>query len=103
MHSEDLTIEDWMARLKRAYEVGYYKTEAALGQQEPFPWQNKTCRDCPFWLDTNWCQVHAEDRAAGEHTCAYFDPPYRLAARNIIDERQQQSRRRFLDWFSGNH
>ncbi len=102
MDSEDVTIENWMKRLKRAYEAGYYKTEPALGQQQPFPWQNKTCRDCPFWLDTCWCQVHAGDRALDEHTCAYFDQPYHTAARSIIDERQRLSRRRFLDWLSGN-
>ena len=97
-----INTEAWVLRLKRAYDAGYYKTEEALGEQEPFPWQNKTCRDCPFWLDTRWCQVHAEDRGPAEHTCSYFDAPAHAAARHIIDERLRLSQRRFWEWLSGN-
>ena len=102
MNSGSGLDDAWLLRLKRALDAGYYRTEAALGEQEPFPWQNKTCRDCPFWLDTSWCQVHGEPREAAAHTCAYFDESHRLAARHIVEERQRLAQRRFWDWLAGN-
>jgi hypothetical protein len=95
--------EPWMLELKRRYEAGHFKTEAAVGEQETFPWQGKVCGDCPFWLNTVWCEVHAADRPADEHTCSYFDDAGRPLAQGIIDERLRVSRRRFLDWISGEH
>ena len=92
--------EPWMVELKLKVEAGRFKTEAALGEQERFPWQDKVCGDCPFWLDTDWCQVNAADRPADEHTCAYFDQGSRLAAESIIDDRLKMSRHRFFDWLS---
>ncbi len=65
--------EEWMLGLKRAYEAGYYKTEPATDEQERFPWQDKSCRDCPFWLDTEWCEVFAREQHPTVHTCSYFD------------------------------
>jgi hypothetical protein len=93
-------VDEWMVRLRRAVEAGYFKTEAALGEQEPFPWQNKTCTDCPFWLETHWCQVHGADREPDAHTCGYFDPCSHTAARHIIHERELLAQRRYWDWFS---
>ena len=37
------TVEKWMQNLKAAYDAGYYRTEADLGEQLNFPWQNKCC------------------------------------------------------------
>jgi hypothetical protein len=71
--------DNWMTELKRAVEAGYYRTEAALGEQTQFPWQGKTCRDCPFWRE-NICVVHVESRSGSAHTCIYFDAPNRTAA-----------------------
>ncbi len=64
---------EWLRRLKGAYEAGYYRTEAAEDEQEPFPWQNRTCGDCPFWM-RNTCLVREARRGAGDATCKYFDP-----------------------------
>lgn len=44
-------IDAWVYCLKKAYDAGYYRTEPAVDEQTPFPWQNKFCRDCPFWSD----------------------------------------------------
>ena len=44
-------MDTWVYRLKDAYDAGYYKTEPAVEAQTPFPWQNKTCKDCPFWAN----------------------------------------------------
>src|SRR5947209_6480653 len=54
-------MEPWVDRLKQAYFAGYYQTEAAEDRQSRFPWQNKTCKDCPFW-SSGICQVFAEYR-----------------------------------------
>ena len=102
MRSNQPAVEEWVLRLKRAYDIGYYKTEAALDGQESFPWQNKTCKDCPFWLPTQWCQVQGQNRVGAEHTCLYFDEPYHLAARHIIQERQRSTQRRFWGGAAGN-
>jgi hypothetical protein len=90
---------DWIHRLKRAYESGYYKTEAAVGDQTAFPWQNKTCKNCPFWANSI-CGVQAEYRAANAHTCIYFNESNREAAQDIIRERQWEGYRRWWDWFN---
>ena len=92
--------EEWMLGLKKAYEAGYYKTEPATDEQERFPWQDKSCRDCPFWLDTEWCEVFAREQRPTVHTCSYFDAHGHEAARNIIDEGRRQSRRRYWEWIS---
>jgi hypothetical protein len=94
-----LAPESWVQKLKAAYDAGYYRTETADGTQSPFPWQNKTCKDCPFWA-SSICQVYAEYRSSGTHTCSYFDPWNRSAAQNIIQERQLQGFRRWWDWFN---
>ena len=56
-----LVFEAWMARLKAAYDAGYYRTEAAEGEQTRFPWQDRTCGDCPFW-SRNTCLVREARR-----------------------------------------
>lgn len=94
--------EPWLVRLKQLVEAGRYRTEEAEAEQEPFPWQGKSCGDCPFWLDSDWCDVYAMDRPAREHTCGYFDDERRRFARRILDQRAELSRRRFFDWRSGN-
>ncbi|HLJ67990.1 MAG TPA: hypothetical protein VKX16_11585 [Chloroflexota bacterium] len=86
------TVETWVERLKAAYEAGYYRTERAESEQTAFPWQNKTCKDCPFWLN-GVCRVHAVQRSADDDTCAFFDPQNHRAAQSIIDGRMQTVRR----------
>jgi hypothetical protein len=92
------SMESWIKRLKTAYQAGYYQTEAAEGSQITFPWQNKTCKDCPFWSNSI-CQVFAEYRGPRTHTCAYFDPWHRDAAGRVIRERQWSGFRQWWSWF----
>jgi hypothetical protein len=92
-------MDEWILRLKRGYDASYYKTEAAEGMQLPFPWQNATCSDCPFWL-IGLCQVFEEQRSETAHTCSYFDPWNHEEARMIIGERYYQGFRRWWDWFN---
>jgi hypothetical protein len=82
----------WMLNLKAAYEAGYYRTESASGKQSAFPWQNKTCKDCPFWLN-NVCRVQAAQRDGDAHTCGYFDASHHVAAEHIIESRLQTVRK----------
>ena len=91
--------EDWITRLKGAYEAGYYKTETDEGAQTSFPWQNMSCKDCPFWSNSV-CQVFAEYRSSTAHTCSYYDPWNRNTAQTIIQERQWQGFRRWWEWFN---
>jgi len=93
------TREEWLLRLKAACDSGYYRTESSVGLQSPFPWQNKTCRDCPFWSNSI-CRVHAEYRTAASHTCIYFDQCNHDVAEDIIRERQWQGYRRWWEWFN---
>jgi hypothetical protein len=78
--------EVWLQGLKAAYEAGYYKTESAVGEQTPFPWQGKRCQDCPFWAH-NTCRVFGERRSGLAHTCRQFDEAYATAERSVIDAR----------------
>jgi hypothetical protein len=64
--------EAWLLRLKSAYEAGFYRTESAAGEQIAFPWQGKTCRDCPFWAG-KVCRYFGERRSGLAHTCCQFD------------------------------
>lgn len=92
-------MEPWIERLKAACDAGYYKTEAAEGAQTGFPWQNKTCRDCPFWSN-GICQVFAEYRSANTYTCSYFDAWNRKEAQAIILERRWHGYRSWWHWFN---
>jgi hypothetical protein len=92
-------MDAWILRLKEAYDAGYYQTEPAEHAQTPFPWQGKTCKDCPFWTNSI-CQVFAEYRSAAAHTCVYFDPWNRKTAQSAIRERQEEGFRRWWDWFN---
>lgn len=92
-------MDTWVSRLKAAYDAGYYRTEPAVGAQAAFPWQNKSCKDCPFWSN-NICQVFSAYRAPLSHTCSYFDPWNREQAEGIIHRRQWQRLRRWWDWFN---
>ena len=92
-------MDTWVYRLKQGYDVGYYKTEAAEGAQTGFPWQNKVCKDCPFWTN-GICRVFAEYRNSTTHTCSYFDPWNHAAADDILQQRQTQGSRRWWDWFN---
>ena len=78
--------DDWLVNLNAAFHAGYYRTETAEGEQEPFPWQNKICRDCPFWIN-DICQVDLSTCDGYGDTCAYFDPPEYPAARAEIMRR----------------
>jgi hypothetical protein len=92
-------MDAWIHRLKDAYDAGYYQTEPAKHAQTSFPWQNRSCNDCPFWSNGN-CRVFVEYRAPLAHTCMYFDPWNRKAAQTIIEERQAQGLNRWWEWFN---
>ncbi len=83
----------WLRQLKAAYEAGYYRTEAAEDEQTGFPWQNRTCGDCPFWMH-RICLVDEAPRPANAHTCRYFDRPHREEARALIRRRRWELLRR---------
>lgn len=83
----------WLARLKAAYEAGYYRTEAAVGEQTPWPWQSRTCGDCPFWAH-DICLVTETPRPANAHTCGYFDRANREHARAMIRRQRWETLRR---------
>lgn len=89
----DRNDEAWLERLKEAYEAGYYRTEAAVDEQTAFPWQNRTCGDCPFWMHSI-CLVDEVARPANAHTCRYFDRPNREDARALIRRRRWELLRR---------
>jgi hypothetical protein len=82
--------DDWLLNLKAACEAGYYRTESAETEQETFPWQNKLCRDCPFWIN-DICQVDLGRCNGYRETCAYFDPPGYSAARAEILQRLERT------------
>jgi hypothetical protein len=84
--AEPAAPEPWVLRLRNAYQAGFYRTEAAVDEQVSFPWQGKTCRDCPFWSD-NVCSVFLERRSALAHTCCYFDRANRGDALDLIQSR----------------
>ena len=65
------TTDDWLHRLKAAVDAGFYRTEAAAGQQTRFPWQGKHCIDCVFWTH-DYCELHRETRSGMAHTCRSF-------------------------------
>ncbi|MBV9279007.1 MAG: hypothetical protein JOZ41_02905 [Chloroflexi bacterium] len=92
-------MDAWIHRLKDAYTAGYYQTEPAQDEQTPFPWRNKTCKDCPFW-SSHVCQVLAEYRAPTAHTCSYFDPWNREAAQAMMRERQWLTMRAWWERFN---
>jgi hypothetical protein len=92
-------MDAWVHRLRDAYRAGYYKTEPAEDAQTVFPWQNKTCRDCPFWSNAI-CRVYAEYRPDETHTCSYFDPWNRAAGETIIRERRRQGSGQWWEWFN---
>lgn len=87
------SAEEWVQRLMAAFEAGYYRTEAAEEMQTPFPWQNRTCGDCPFWADSI-CLVEEAPRPANAHTCRYFDRAHRDEARAMIRRRRWELLRR---------
>jgi hypothetical protein len=89
----------WVHRLKAAYEAGYYKTETAVGEQTHFPWQGKTCGDCPFW-SKGACHVFGESRRAIGHTCTYFDEGNREQAETIMQERAVQTTHQWWEWLN---
>jgi hypothetical protein len=84
--------EPWAIKLKAAYEAGYYRTETAVEDQTRFPWQGKTCKDCPFWLN-RVCRVYATQRDGDAHTCSYFDATHHPEERRLIDARMHAVRR----------
>ena len=86
-----LPVEPWMRRLKAAYEAGYYRTEAAVGEQTRFPWQDRTCGDCPFWA-RNTCLVRGTRRGPGDATCRYFDPWNHAEAESVIQYNKMAAR-----------
>lgn len=91
-------MDGWIHRLKLGYDAGFYKTEESLGQQSGFPWQSKTCKDCPFWSKSR-CPVFGEYRGPWAHTCVYFDLPNRAQAQSLIRERQHQIMQGWRKWF----
>lgn len=94
--ADDLGNRGWLRRLKEAFEAGYYRTEAAEGEQEPFPWQNRACGDCPFWIH-DICLVHEIPRPANAHTCRYDDRAHREEGRVLLRRRRWELLRRLPD------
>ena len=92
-------MDAWVYRLRDAYQAGYYRTESAEDAQTAFPWQNKTCRDCPFWSN-GICRVYGAYRPAEAHTCAYFDPWNRNAGETAIRDRQWRGVGQWWEWFN---
>lgn len=88
--------EEWVQRLKSGYDAGYYRTETDEGSQSSFPWQDKTCGDCPFWLN-GVCRVQAVVRPAEADTCQYFDPHNHRAGQGIINNRMRDAWKRWLE------
>lgn len=80
-------VAAWLYALKRAVEAGYYRTETAVDEQSSFPWQGRTCADCPFW-QSNECGVQVTERPANAHTCRYFDRPHREKGRARLHQRR---------------
>lgn len=99
MDTSKTTQDQWLLRLKSAVDSGYYRTEERRDDQIHFPWQNKTCKDRPYWSG-GICRVFAEYRAASAHTCAYFGGCDREAAAYVIRERQWKGYRRWWNWFN---
>lgn len=93
MSEEDDNGAAWLQRLKEAYDAGYYRTEPDEQDQEPFPWQNRTCGDCPFWMN-NICLVEQAPRPANAHTCRYFDRAHREEGRALLRRRRWEVLRR---------
>ena len=81
--TDPVGVEPWMVHLKAAVEAGYYRTEADKDKQTRFPWQYRTCGDCPFWVP-NRCLVRGTRREARDATCRYFDPWNYPEAESII-------------------
>jgi hypothetical protein len=73
------THEEWLTRLKAAVDAGFYRTEAAEGEQTRFPWQGKRCVDCVFWSGGR-CRMHEETRSGMAHTCRSFCDAQSVAA-----------------------
>ena len=92
-------MDTWILRLKDAYDAGYYRTEPAEHAQTLFPWQNKTCKDCPFWSNGH-CRVFVEYRVPQAHTCMYFDLWNRKAAQTLIEEQPTPGLNRWWEWFN---
>jgi hypothetical protein len=78
--------DQWLLKLKAAYQGGYYRTEADVEYQSGFPWQSRRCDDCPFWMN-DVCQVTLTRCFSGDVPCAYFDPLDHEEARRLIVER----------------
>jgi hypothetical protein len=92
-------MDAWVYRLRDGYTAGYYRTESAEDAQTVFPWQNKTCRDCPFWSN-GICRLYAEYRPGDAHTCSYFDPWNRDAGETVIRERQSKGPGQWWEWYN---
>jgi hypothetical protein len=95
-------MDAWVYQLKDAYEAGYYRTEAAEASQTRFPWQNKTCKDCPFWSNSI-CRVFGAYRPAEIHTCSYFDPWNRAQGEEVIRMRASKEVVRWWEWLNHRH
>jgi hypothetical protein len=89
--------DEWLQRLKAAYDAGYYRTEVDAEGQIGFPWQDKSCKDCPFWLN-GVCRVNAVQRPPDADTCSYFDPVNHHAAEHIIEQRMHKAWKQFWEW-----
>ncbi|MGH2441723.1 MAG: hypothetical protein ACRDFX_00985 [Chloroflexota bacterium] len=95
-------MDEWIIKLRSAVEAGYYRTEVAAGEQTRFPWQGKTCGDCPFWHQ-RVCAIYETDRSPESHTCAYFDDANRAAGTDLLARRRRVAFRRWWDGFNHGH
>jgi hypothetical protein len=53
-------VETWMVSLKAAYDAGYYRTEAAVGEQVPLPWQVTARTESVGWSARRRSPMHGE-------------------------------------------
>jgi hypothetical protein len=94
-----LVTEPWMLALKAGVGTGYYLTEVAEGEQTHFPWQNRHCGECPFWLN-HVRRLHAEKRSAESHTYRFFNPAHHHEGQELIEGRIREARRLWLQPWS---
>ena len=95
-HEETLA---WMQRLKDAHDAGYYRTESAVGQQSPIPWQERTCQHCSSWT-VGYCDVHAAWRDASHVVCPYFSETKRSAIQPAEVKVEKAGLSRLKRWFT---
>jgi hypothetical protein len=89
--------DEWLRKLKAAFDAGYYRTEADEGGQESFPWEGRVCQDCPFSMG-DVCQVSLERCEPHGVPCAFSDPEGQAMGKALIEDRLQMAWRSYWKW-----